>query len=316
MLRKEQATNSRVRTVDGTLKEKSLMESQVFEGVPAEKLAELSKTAEHLVLPPRTVVVRQGDPGNSFYLIDEGKVKVYSVDPEGIETGFATLGPGESFGEMALLTGQPRSATVETLEKTRLTVVSRERFEAILKDYPSVSMKFVAQLSEWLVRDNRRLQEAKRIAAGRPGISWVDFAIILAISVLFAVAFNRSNPNRIELVPQELTARDFPALDPTEEMADPKTGKYVLVDARPPKLYDKSYIRGSLNIPYALFDLMYMLSSGQLDRAEKIVVMGRTVSRRYDVRVAERLAEAGYDNVYLLKGGLREWERKGLPTGP
>ncbi|MDB4285422.1 cyclic nucleotide-binding domain-containing protein, partial [bacterium] len=157
-----------------------MLESAVFDGVPREKLAELSQAVEHIVVPPHTVVIRQGEPGDSFYLINAGKVKIIRVDEEGLETDFATMGRGESFGEMALLTGQPRSATVETLEETRLTVIPKGKFDQILKDYPQVSMKFINQLSSWLLRDDERLQEEKQLAAGRPGVSWVDFVIILA----------------------------------------------------------------------------------------------------------------------------------------
>ena len=297
-------------------KEDSLLESAVFDGVPREKLAELSQAVEHIVVPPHTVVIRQGEPGDSFYLINAGKVKIIRVDEEGLETDFATMGRGESFGEMALLTGQPRSATVETLEETRLTVIPKGKFDQILKDYPQVSMKFINQLSSWLLRDDERLQEEKQLAAGRPGISWVDFVIILAISLTFAIFFNNSNPNRIKLFPVDLFAQDLRELQPTAEMGDEKAGEYVLVDARPPKLWDELHIKNSLNIPYAHFDLMYMLSSPQISGAEKIVVSGRTVSRRYDVRVARKLIETGHENVYLLKGGLRAWRKEGLPTGP
>lgn len=293
-----------------------LLGSAVFEGVPREKLVELSQAVEQSVFPPGTIVVRQGDPGDSFFIVTSGKVKIFRIDEEGITTDFATMGPGESFGEMALLTGQPRSATVETLEETRLTVIPKDKFDKILKDYPQVSTKFINQLSSWLLRGEERLQKEKQLTAGRPATSWVDFVIIIAISLVFAVIFNNSNPNRIKLFPLDIITQDINEIEPTMEMVDEAAGKFALVDARPPKIYDAYYIKNSINIPYAHFDLMYMLSSPQLSEAEKIVVMGRTISRRYDLRVAKKLSEAGHENVYILKGGLDALKKVGAPTGP
>src|SRR5208282_482517 len=99
--------------------------SKVFEEVPREKWDDLTKAVEHLVVAPRTIIVRQDDPGDSFYIIRSGKVRVYRRDNDGLETELSVLGKGASFGEMALLMGQARSANVEAIEETHLMVLSK-----------------------------------------------------------------------------------------------------------------------------------------------------------------------------------------------
>jgi rhodanese-related sulfurtransferase len=226
------------------------------------------------------------------------------------------MGHGDSFGEMSLLTGQQRAANVETLEKTHLTVISKERFDQILKDYPQVSMKFINQLSSWLLREETRLQEHRQQESGRPGVSWMDFAIIIAVSLAFAFIFNHSNPNRIKIVPEAAMADDIGEISPSPEMSDTGAGKYAIIDARPVYFYDERHIREAIHIPYAMFDIMYMIFSPEIAAAEKIVVSGRTISRRYDLRVARKLKLAGHENVCVLKGGMKAWQKEGLPTEP
>ena len=138
---------------DTTKNANGLSESPVFEDIPQEKLSEIAGAVQEKVVPARTVIFRQGDPGDSFYVIKSGKVRAFRKDEDGVETGLSELGPGESFGEMALLTGEPRSANVEALEETCISVLSKEQFDLILKDYPRIAVSFVKQMSGWLLKD-------------------------------------------------------------------------------------------------------------------------------------------------------------------
>ena len=78
----------------------------VFGKLPEGKWDELFKAVEHQVAAPRTIIFRQGDPGDRFYVVRSGKVRVFRKDAAGLETDLSVLGPWESFGEMALLTGR------------------------------------------------------------------------------------------------------------------------------------------------------------------------------------------------------------------
>ena len=104
--------------------------SKVFETLPQEKWDELTRAAEHRVVAPHTIIFRQGDPGDKFYIIRSGKVRVFSRDSDGFETDLSVLRAGESFGQMSLLTGEAMSANVEAMEETHLMVLSKEQFES------------------------------------------------------------------------------------------------------------------------------------------------------------------------------------------
>ena len=120
--------------------------------LPQEKWDELARAVEDLVVAPGTVIFRQGDPGDKFYLIRTGRVRVFREDAS-LETELSVLQAGDDFGEMALFMDEPRSATVAALEETRLMVLSKEQFQSILKDFPNVTFAFVRQMSERLLRN-------------------------------------------------------------------------------------------------------------------------------------------------------------------
>ena len=103
--------------------------SGIFRQLPKEKCEEIIRSMENRVIAPGTIIFRQGDPGDRYYIVQSGKVRVFREDAAGLETELSVLGAGESFGEMALLTGEARSASVEALEETRLRVLSKEQFE-------------------------------------------------------------------------------------------------------------------------------------------------------------------------------------------
>lgn len=144
-------------------KKEEFTERKTFEELPQDTWDELTRTVEHRVVAPRTIIFRQGDPGNSFYVIRSGKVRVFRRDSDGFETELSVLGAGESFGEMALVTGEARSANVEAMEETHLMVLSKEQFERILRDFPDISLTFVKQMSGWLMRADRTIEAEMEI---------------------------------------------------------------------------------------------------------------------------------------------------------
>ena len=169
--------------------------------IAAGKWDELFRAVEHQVAAPGTIIFRQGDPGDRFYVIRSGNVRVFRKDAGGLETDLSVLGPGESFGEMALLTGEARSANVEAIEETRLMVLSKEQFERILKDFPDITLAFVKQMSGWLLRDEKIIEKEAQQQYRAPRVSWFDFVLLIGVSLILALLFNRSNPNGISPFP-------------------------------------------------------------------------------------------------------------------
>jgi CRP-like cAMP-binding protein len=91
-------------------------------------------------------VIEEGAPGDSFFLVDRGTVKVLKVTG-GRSREMARLGPGDFFGEMALLTGEQRSATVVALDDVELFVIDKGGFHDILLDNPEVAVEISSLLA-------------------------------------------------------------------------------------------------------------------------------------------------------------------------
>ncbi len=92
--------------------------------------------------------VRQGDPGDSFYIIKSGKVDVVVEKSSGGSSLVATLGPGNFFGEMSLLTGAARTATILVKEDAEFIVIDKEGFRSTLANNPSIAESMSHILSE------------------------------------------------------------------------------------------------------------------------------------------------------------------------
>ena len=298
---------------DSSEKGNGLLESPVFDEIPQEKLALIAKAVQEKVVPAQTVIFRQGDPGDSFYVIKSGRVRAFRKDADGVETDLSELGPGESFGEMALLTGEPRSANVAALEETRLAVLSKDQFDRILKDYPRIALSFVKQMSGWLLQDEIRLEKETQRQFKAPRLSWFDYLGIFGITLLCGVIFNLSNPNGISLLPQSWSQEPLTAVSLSAAAEKFTEGHALFVDARPANFYEQEHIKGAVNIPLPLFDIVYLMELGEEERSKEIIVYGRNISRLYDEQVARKLRLRGHEHVKILQGGLPAWKKTGYP---
>jgi len=293
-----------------------LLESSLFKDIPREKLEKIAESAREETVPENTVIFNQGDPGDSFYVISSGRVRVFRKDRRGVEINLSELGRGESFGEMALLSGEPRSAHVETLEKTRLIVIPKDVFLNILQDYPDISLAFMKQISTWLLEDVKIVEREVRKQYDQPRMSWVDFLMLFGVSLLFAVIFNHSNPNGIPLFPKVPSRESLSFIDSSQAMALYEGVGALIVDAMPANFYEQKHIAGAVNLPLALFDIVYLLTLGGEEKDKPLIVYGETISRPYNLEVADRLLARGHRTVLVLDGGLPAWEKGGYPIGP
>jgi CRP/FNR family transcriptional regulator/CRP/FNR family cyclic AMP-dependent transcriptional regulator len=119
-----------------------------FEEAELRRVAELSRIVE---VPAGSEVTQMGAPGDSFFIIVDGTVSVRT--PVGAT---AELPPGEFFGEMSLIDGEPRSATLTGKTDLRLLVVDRIHFWRLLEETPDLMRRILALLS----RRVRRLEQA------------------------------------------------------------------------------------------------------------------------------------------------------------
>ena len=133
---------------DNDEKVRRLSETEVFGSIPEEQLAQIAGVVEDRVVPANTVIFRQGDPGDSFYIVHTGRVRVFLTGEDGIETDLSFLNPGNSFGEISLLTDEPRSTDIESVEETHLFVLKKNEFERVLQEHLAVFKNFIRHMSE------------------------------------------------------------------------------------------------------------------------------------------------------------------------
>jgi rhodanese-related sulfurtransferase len=287
-----------------------------FDYMPKEKLAEIARVAQNKVMPAGTVIFRQGDPGESFYVIRSGKVRAYRENEEGVITDLAVLGPGDGFGELNLLTGGPRVASVECVEETMLSVISKEQFDQILKEYPLVALSFVRDVANVLLQVGTKLEQETQLQFKAAKISWRDFVLIFGVILLCGFFVNFSNPQGIPLLPHIRSGEPLATVPPSLVFIKYAKQQALFVDARPTDFYNQQHIKGALNIPLDLFDIVYLMELSEVDKSKEIIVYGRTLSSLYDEQVAGKLMLRGHKNVALLAGGLSAWVKSRYPVEP
>ena len=125
----------------------------MFEDLDKASLDAIANAAVEQRYEPGQEIVRQGDVGVGAFFIRSGKVDVIQ-EKNGKDTKIATLGPGEVFGEMALLDEFPRSATVRAVEPTVTLGLQRWHFRGILESHPQIALAMLPVLT-------RRLRSAE-----------------------------------------------------------------------------------------------------------------------------------------------------------
>jgi len=119
----------------------------IFRGLDEKELHRIAAVGKQVSFDPGKVIAAQDEGGAGFHLIMDGEV---SVDVDGHER--ARLGPGKYFGEMSLLDGLPRSATVKTSVPTTTFALTSWQFLPLLDEYPSISRALLVELSGRLRR--------------------------------------------------------------------------------------------------------------------------------------------------------------------
>jgi CRP/FNR family cyclic AMP-dependent transcriptional regulator len=122
----------------------------LLSGLPREYSSRLLARAPTVSLEKGQTLFEIGAEGDGCYWLEEGVLKVTIASPQGAERILAVLGPGSIVGELAMLDGLPRSATVQALRDSRLTFVARSNFLECLRDYPQIYSHLVTTLVERL----------------------------------------------------------------------------------------------------------------------------------------------------------------------
>ena len=139
-----------------------LKEVPVFEACSHRQLRSVARVARVFDVAADTVLARAGEPGDEFFLIIDGTARAEVSAEKRV-----LLHPGEFFGEMSILDGGPRSATVVADTPLRLLVISRRHFSMLLKDVPGLTQTLLATLSK---RVRQAEERAERLGSASTGL--------------------------------------------------------------------------------------------------------------------------------------------------
>lgn len=144
------------------------MEWRLLQGVPEEEVRRLLQVARRRSFRRGEVVFHRDDPADSLHLIVKGRFAVRVMTPLGEQATIAIRGPGESFGEMALVgRGGRRSATVEALVEAETFCVDESEFKRLRRDHPGVNELLEGFLANEVRVLNERLLEALYVPVER-----------------------------------------------------------------------------------------------------------------------------------------------------
>jgi predicted acylesterase/phospholipase RssA/CRP-like cAMP-binding protein len=167
----------------------ALNTSDAFKHLDVSALEDLETGLELVQLYSGEVVMREGEPGHDMFVVVSGRLRVVTAGPKGAEVIVAELGAGETVGEMSVISGEPRSATVYAMRDSQLARLSADRFEQLLERHPKATCQMVT--SRLVARLGNRTHQRRRttsistvaVVGAAPGVPSSVFASRLAASL-------------------------------------------------------------------------------------------------------------------------------------
>ncbi|PYP81387.1 MAG: hypothetical protein DMD35_01335 [Gemmatimonadetes bacterium] len=129
----------------------------MFSGLQRDELLKFAELTRERTYPKGSVILFQGDPGDSLYVLRQGRAKVVLIGEDGREVILGVLEPGAHFGELSLIDDQPRSAHVIAMEDSQLLILRREDFRRRVESNPSVAWALLIELSRRLRRADQKI---------------------------------------------------------------------------------------------------------------------------------------------------------------
>ena len=136
-----------------------LRKIQIFEGLSVSELATIASIAEEATFAPGEIVIKEGDPGETMYLVTSGEVTVIKGYGSPREIELDRIQGGDYFGEMALFDDAPRSATIRAGGESRMLVLHKREFTEIVREYPQIALEICKVLSLRIRRLHGKIKE-------------------------------------------------------------------------------------------------------------------------------------------------------------
>ncbi len=131
-------------------REKTIASCLLFKGLPEQQIQKIAKIVVEKNYSKGKALFFEGDEGDGFYVVAQGKIKIFKVSSEGKEHILHIFGPGEPFAEVPIFYGQPFPANATTLVKSKLLFFPRQQFIDLVTDTPALVLNMLAVLSKRL----------------------------------------------------------------------------------------------------------------------------------------------------------------------
>ena len=180
-----------------------ILDLSILSGLPGQIASDLFASATQRRLKLGDTLFEAGDPGDGCYRLDEGALKVSLTSPEGDERILAILAPGALVGELAILDGLPRSASVVALRDCKLRFISRVAFEDCTRRHPQIYRHLVVLMAA-------RLREAND-TIGALAFLTIKGRVARALMEI-ADSFGEDAGSRATLIRFKINQRDLAAM--------------------------------------------------------------------------------------------------------
>jgi CRP/FNR family transcriptional regulator len=144
----------------------------LFSTLSAQELDKVSRVAVPRKYESGSIILREGDPGDTCYVLQRGRARVTRQHADGRTITLTNLGPGEIFGELAMFGGEVRSASVEALDDVQAVAILAGDLKRLLNDHPEIAVKLLGTLGEKLREANARIarQSFQKVSSRVAGV--------------------------------------------------------------------------------------------------------------------------------------------------
>jgi len=124
----------------------------LFNGLPEDQIVAIKKIAVEKKINKGEIIFSEGDEGNGFFVVADGRVKVFKVSTEGKEQILHIFGPGQPFGEVPVFAGQKFPANAQAIDRTRVLFFPRASIVNLISANPSLALNMLAVMSKKLIQ--------------------------------------------------------------------------------------------------------------------------------------------------------------------
>jgi len=135
---------------------------EIFEDLNVNELAAVAAATEEITFDTDEIVIKEGDPGDTLYMIVEGEVAVIKTEEDGTEMILDHISEGDHFGEMALFEDIPRTASIRTLKPCRMLMLHKQEFNEMVREYPRIALKICRVFSGRIRKLHHKISDIEK----------------------------------------------------------------------------------------------------------------------------------------------------------